>query len=66
MSFAGGSDNITVPVTAVGNHQEGITNARTVYVTFIDNAHRASTTQTLNINSAEDNPVAGTIVFLAS
>ena len=58
--FAGGSNNVTVPVTALGNHQEGSPNKQTVYVTFIDNGTKASATQTLNITAAEDNPVAGT------
>jgi hypothetical protein len=58
-TFSGGSDNITITVPALGNHQEGVTNAETIYVRLIDNGRRASSTQTLTINSAEDNPVAG-------
>jgi hypothetical protein len=63
VSFAGGSDNITFTVPVIGNHEEGATNIRTVYVTFIDKGNKASATQTLNINSAEDNPVTGTIAL---
>ena len=58
-TFSGGSDNVTITVPALGNHQEGVTNAETIYVTLIDNGRKASSTQTLTINSAEDNPVAG-------